>query len=408
MKRQVVVATGNSHKVQELSDLFAREGLTDIELLPMSQVIGPLKIEEDGLTFAENALIKARAVYESCMLPTIADDSGLCIDVLEGQPGVRSARFGGPQATDSDNRDAVRRAMIQHGSSDSAARFVCVLCYIDQYRTFFTIGESAGKVVVDDQGSGGFGYDPMFIPDGFDLSYAQMSAEQKNAISHRGRATSEMIARLRDIELGTSSANAHELSRADLYAASAAAVIGRQDVVRAVASRAADEYQRSQVRETLLQTYLFAGFPAALDALATAHEVMGNRMTIDELEPFDAMLFQRRGEELCRKIYGRVYERMMERFEAISPSMRSWMIIEGYGKTLSRPGLSTLERELCIVCMLAVLGRTTQLYSHVRGAIAVGATMHDIAECMDVVVELSGRQAYELLKSTYLSIRPID
>ncbi|MEY3385706.1 MAG: hypothetical protein RIR53_517 [Bacteroidota bacterium] len=401
MRRKIVVATGNKHKVQELSDLFRTCGMTDLELIPMSQIVGSMDIDETGLTFEENALIKAQAVFDACSLPTIADDSGLCIDVLSGQPGVRSARFGGLQATDAENRDAVRAAMRQHDVIESPARFVCVLCYIDQYRTLLTAGESSGTIVLNDQGSGGFGYDPMFIPEGFNVSYAQMSSEQKNSLSHRARATTSMVEHLARIEDETDRRNHDRLSRADLLTASIAAVIGRQDVVRSVAVRAIDETDHRRLYETLLQTYLFAGFPVALDALSSVHDVSASWSISHELEPYDVPLFERRGEELCRRVYGQVYERMMQRFDVVSPSMRSWMIIEGYGKTLSRPWLSAIERELCIVCMLAALGRGTQLYSHVRGAIALGAHEAELQECMDTVLELCGPKAYELLSGTY-------
>ncbi len=404
MTRKIVVATGNSHKVQELSEILNRCGLSDVELVPMSAVIGPMEIEEDGQTFQDNAHLKAMAVFKATGLATLADDSGLCIDVLGGDPGVRSARYAGLGASDADNRAAVRAAMASNGASSSPARFVCVLCYIDPLRTLFTVGESLGRIDVDDQGSGGFGYDPMFTPDGFDQRYAEMTPEEKNTISHRGRAAERMAELLIALESDREYSSVSGLTLEDLCRASIASALGRPEVIESLSRRAQDPLQRLRLTEVLLQSYLFAGFPAALDSLATAHAAGRSSALSDHVESYRADLFEERGQMLCREIYGSVYDKMMARFETISPSMRSWMIIEGYGKTLSRAGLATRERELCIVSILAALGRSSQLYSHVRGALAVGATEDDLEMCQNVVVELCGRRAYDLLQSTVRAV----
>jgi XTP/dITP diphosphohydrolase len=404
MRKKIVVATGNSHKVQELSEILHRCGLADVELIPMNQVIGPMEIEEDGQTFQDNAHIKAMAVFNATGLATLADDSGLCIDVLLGEPGVRSARYAGLGASDADNRAAVRVAMADRGAAYSPARFVCVLCYIDPLRTLFTVGESPGRIDADDRGSGGFGYDPMFTPDGFDQRYAEMNPEDKNAISHRGRAAERMAQYLLALESDQTQSSPFELTLEDLCRASIASALGRQQVIDSLARKAQDAQQRLRLTEVLLQSYLFAGFPAALDALTTAHSAGASGAMSDRVESYDTGLFEQRGQILCREIYGSVYEKMMDRFDTISPSMRSWMIIEGYGKTLSRGGLSSRERELCIVSILAALGRSSQLYSHVRGAIAVGATEHDLEMCQNLVVEFCGRAAHELLRSTVRAV----
>ncbi|MFN4908119.1 MAG: RdgB/HAM1 family non-canonical purine NTP pyrophosphatase [Bacteroidota bacterium] len=404
MTKRIVVATGNSHKVQELSEILGRCGLGDVELIPMSAVVGPMEIEEDGQTFQDNAHLKAMAVFNATGLATLADDSGLCIDVLGGDPGVRSARYAGLGASDADNRAAVRQAMANKGASSSPARFVCVLCYVDPMRTLFTVGESPGRIDTDDRGQGGFGYDPMFTPDGFEMRYAEMHPEEKNAISHRGRAAERMADLLIALESDQQQSTVSGLTLEDLCRASIASALGLQPVIKSLAQRAQDAQQQLRLTEVLLQSYLFAGFPSALDALATAHAAGGSSSESDQVETYHADLFEARGQMLCKEVYGSVYEKMMARFEAISPSMRSWMIIEGYGKTLSRGGLSTRERELCIVSILAALGRSSQLYSHVRGALAVGATEDDLEMCQNAVVELCGRNAYELLNSTVRAV----
>ena len=400
MKRQIVVATGNPHKVQELMQLLHAHGLNDVELVPMSQFPIEIEIEEDGMTFEENALIKAKAVFQATGLPTLADDSGLCIEALGGDPGVRSARYAGPRATDAENRDAARKALAAAGFETSPAKFVCVLCYIDPLRTLLTVGESTGIVSLDDRGSGGFGYDPMFTPDGYDVRYAELSAEQKNALSHRARAFEQMARRLTAIFGDAPPSGPPGLSLSDLCTISIAAAIGRGDIIRHVSQRATDQDQRRMLTEAILQSYLFAGFPAALDALNQVGTHREHSLLEDRVEPYDISHFESRGVALCRRIYGHVFDKMMQRFESLSPSLRSWMTIEGYGKTLSRPGLGTIERELCIICMLAALGRDSQLFSHLRGALAIGATLDQIAACVDAVTEICGSGARLRITST--------
>lgn len=154
--------------------------------------------------------------------------------------------------------------------------------------------------------------------------------------------------------------------------------------------------------EALLQCYLFGGFPAALDALAPWYEQASARSLIErapEAQPFDVPTFEQRGEALCRTIYGSVYDRMMQRLDHVSPDLRSWMIVEGYGKTLSREGLSVVDRELCNVAILAALGRRAQCYSHVRGALRVGATAADLHDVVAVVTESCGGTQGDMLRT---------
>jgi 4-carboxymuconolactone decarboxylase len=141
--------------------------------------------------------------------------------------------------------------------------------------------------------------------------------------------------------------------------------------------------------ELLLQSYLFAGFPAALEALSLYADILSHRdITIPFFkEEYDVEHFAQRGEVLCQRIYTTAYDSMRERFARITPDLNAWMLIEGYGKTLSRPGADIILRELCIIAMLIVLRRKNQLYSHIRGAKNIGvdyATLCTLLTMLDV------------------------
>ncbi len=408
MNNRIVIASGNRHKIAELQELFASNGLHDVELVAMTDLVGAVEIEETGQTFEENAFIKAHAIHVLTGLPVLADDSGLCVDVLGGAPGVRSARYAGEGASDADNREAVRRDMQQAGTEHSAGCFVCVLWYIDDQRSFGIEGIVNGTVRTLEQGDQGFGYDSMFTPEGSSLSYGQTSSQEKARTSHRARASAQMVRRLAALRHDEPPADEieHAIHIDDLCRLSVAVVRQDTSLVRSIADRAADAMQARRVTEALLQSYVFAGFPAALDALGCVAECWKAKglASTDGSEDYSVDEFRRRGEELCRSIYGSVYEKMMDRFESISPSMRSWMIIECYGKTLSRDGLTSLERELCIVCMLAALERPAQLYSHVRGALAVGADVDRLRSCEHIVTELCGTHVAQTLAATITSL----
>ncbi|MBU3679947.1 MAG: RdgB/HAM1 family non-canonical purine NTP pyrophosphatase [Candidatus Kapabacteria bacterium] len=394
MTHRIILASGNRHKVQELQQLFHEGGLEDVELVPMTEVVGAIEIDETGSTFEENAFIKAEAIHAITGLPVLADDSGLCVDILDGAPGVRSARFAGTGATDADNRAALRTALCDRGAASSPAQFVCVLWYIDSLRSFGVIGDSRGHIHAEERGEGGFGYDPMFVPTGSKRTYAEHSSQEKSDSSHRGVASRKLIQRLAQIRNDAPSLPADaELTLDDLCRASVAAVGADTLLLRTIAAKVSNAKQATRLYEAMLQTYLFAGFPTALEALS----IISNAFTAagislpDGIEDYNVPEFTARGETLCREVYGHVYEKLMQRFESVSPSMRSWMITEGYGKTLSRAGLLVRERELCIVCMLAALEKPAQLYSHVRGAMNIGADSDDLAVCVNVVVEQCGK-----------------
>ncbi len=394
----IVLATNNAHKVTELQALLRDAGL-DVSCVAMRDVCGPVEIDETGATFEENAYIKAITIHRLTGLPVVADDSGLEVDVLDGAPGVRSARYAGPDATDERNRVALRHALSDHAADTSSARFRCVLCYVDAYRTLFGVGSCEGAIISEERGANGFGYDPMFVPHGHTRTFGEMDASEKASMSHRGAATSDLARHLRALLRDTGHATIDDaLPRPDaLIMASVYAVIGNDAMLRSTIRHfVRDDEDALVLHEALLQSYLFAGFPVALEALAIVDEecrdILGEQRW-PEAEAYNVELFRRRGEELCRRVYGSVYERMMDRLGAITPDLSSWMIVEGYGKTLSRPALDIIERELCIVGMLAALGRENQLRSHVRGAFLVGATADHLHACADVVVESCGRMA---------------
>jgi XTP/dITP diphosphohydrolase len=184
----LVLGTRNPHKVREIGRLLAPAGIA-VEPLPEGIELPP----EDGGTFAENALPKARAAASATGRPAIADDSGIEAEALGGAPGVRSARYAGERATDEQNLEKLLREV----PVGDPLRYVCALSYVDPVggveRTFF--GECRGRLAADPRGTGGFGYDPAFIPDDRSggLTMAELDDAAKDAISHRGRAVRELL-----------------------------------------------------------------------------------------------------------------------------------------------------------------------------------------------------------------------
>ena len=182
---KLVLASDNAHKLKEFRELFRT---MDAELISKAESGFTGEVEETGETFADNAFIKAEAVMLATGLPAIADDSGLAVDALNGEPGVRSARYTGRhEDSDRDRYELLLRNLGER--TDRTARFVCALCCVfpngDVIRAQ---GECEGRILFAPQGDNGFGYDPIFQPDGFDRSMAELSMEEKNAVSHRGKA----------------------------------------------------------------------------------------------------------------------------------------------------------------------------------------------------------------------------
>jgi XTP/dITP diphosphohydrolase len=180
----LVLATRNAHKIREMRQILSRMG---IECVTQQELGCDLDVEETGTTFAENAYLKARAVMEATGLPAVADDSGLVVDALDGAPGVYSARFGGPELDD-DGRTALLLERME-GREDRACRYVCAICCcFPDGRVLRSQATCEGEVGHTPMGDGGFGYDPVFwLPDR-GCTMAQISAEEKNSISHRGKA----------------------------------------------------------------------------------------------------------------------------------------------------------------------------------------------------------------------------
>jgi XTP/dITP diphosphohydrolase len=188
--RQLVVATRNPGKIRELEHLLRGTVGT---VLPISSFPGTAEVEEDGTTFTENAVKKARYAALVTGLPALADDSGLVVDALHGRPGVHSARFAGEEAGDAANNLKLLEELAEVPSTHRTAAFVCVLalCTPDGIcRTFD--GSLPGMILHAPRGEGGFGYDPLFLVPRYGESLAQLSMEIKNQISHRGKALAQL------------------------------------------------------------------------------------------------------------------------------------------------------------------------------------------------------------------------
>lgn len=186
---KLVLASDNKNKLREFRTLFENFG---VELISKAESGFTEEVEETGETFAENARIKAEAVMRATGLAAVADDSGLCVDALGGAPGVHSARYTGNH----DDSDADRYNLLLRnlgGRDDRAARFVCSLCCAFPNGDILTAeGTCEGTILSAPRGENGFGYDPVFRPDGFDRSMAELTMEEKNAISHRGKALAQL------------------------------------------------------------------------------------------------------------------------------------------------------------------------------------------------------------------------
>ncbi len=186
-KPTLVLATNNAHKVEEIRGILKRllPQLDESTVVPMGDFDVP-SVVEDGLSFEENATIKATAVTKATGLPALADDSGLVVDVMGEAPGILSARWAGHHGDDKANLDLLLGQMADVPKSGRTARFVCAaaLAAPDQ-ETVVKIGEMVGSIAMEAAGGGGFGYDPAFIPNGATITTAEMTAAEKNAISHR-------------------------------------------------------------------------------------------------------------------------------------------------------------------------------------------------------------------------------
>ncbi|GAB6043429.1 RdgB/HAM1 family non-canonical purine NTP pyrophosphatase [Endothiovibrio diazotrophicus] len=194
--KKVVLASNNPGKVREFSALLKEFG---IEVLPQS-AFGVPEAEETGLTFVENAIIKARNACEHTGLPALADDSGIEVDALNGAPGIYSARYSGPGATDEANNLKLLEALASTPDEERTARYVALIVLMDHAGDPTPIiceGTWEGRILRDEQGEGGFGYDPLFWVPTHNCASAELPPEEKNRISHRGVALRKLIAALR-------------------------------------------------------------------------------------------------------------------------------------------------------------------------------------------------------------------
>ena len=186
---RIVLATRNKHKTEEIKTLLKDLRL---EILTLSDFPGVPVLKEEGSTFQENSLQKAHAVYLHTKIPALADDSGLEVFFLNGRPGVISARYAGDGATDEENNEKLLGQMRGVAPRRRRAQFRAVLTLFGDNGTEVTEGICPGRLAESPRGTNGFGYDPIFIPDGFSRSYAELTAEEKNLISHRARALAGM------------------------------------------------------------------------------------------------------------------------------------------------------------------------------------------------------------------------
>ena len=189
----LVLATRNEGKLRELARILGRQ----ISLAGLDAFPGAPDVPETGATFEANALLKARAIAAYTKLPTVADDSGLCVDALNGMPGVLSARWAGQHGDDQANLDLLLAQIAEVPDARLGARFVCAAALVvpaDGLPCEWAVtGQVEGRLISAPRGTGGFGYDPIFQADGFDVTTAEMTPDAKDAISHRGRAFRALV-----------------------------------------------------------------------------------------------------------------------------------------------------------------------------------------------------------------------
>lgn len=207
MAHKLLLATRNNGKIEEFRRILDALAPGVIELVGLDQFPETHDVEENGTTFEENAMKKAREMCEATGLPAIADDSGLCVDALGGDPGIFSARWAGEHGNDKANLEKVLDQLKDVPESARTARFICVAAlYLPNGQNISKEGRFEGRILRAPVGTNGFGYDPIFAPAGMDISSAELSSEEKDAISHRGKALRAIAPRVISL-LGASSAN---------------------------------------------------------------------------------------------------------------------------------------------------------------------------------------------------------
>ena len=193
---KLVLASANAGKQREFAALLAPLGMQ----LLLQSALGIDSVAETGTTFEANALLKARHAASRARLPALADDSGLEVDALDGRPGVWSARYAGAMATDADNNARLLSELAGVPPERRGARYCCVLALVrsaDDAAPLIARGSWQGRIGTRPAGAGGFGYDPLFVPEGHEVTAAELPAQQKNTLSHRGRALAALVAQLK-------------------------------------------------------------------------------------------------------------------------------------------------------------------------------------------------------------------
>ncbi len=194
-QKKIVLATGNAGKVRELGAMLADAG---IEVVPQTEFDVP-EAEETGLTFVENAIIKAQNAAKHTGLPAIADDSGIEVDALNGEPGVYSARYAGGHGDSNANNEKLLKEMENVDAGKRTARFQCVMVYVEHEKDptpLIAQGSWEGEILTEKRGENGFGYDPVFWVSQENCSAAELSADVKNSLSHRGQALRKLVEQL--------------------------------------------------------------------------------------------------------------------------------------------------------------------------------------------------------------------
>lgn len=188
-----IIATNNQKKLKELERILNPLGINAVSA--KDEGISLDDVEETGTTFAENAYLKAEAAFKKTGLPSVADDSGLCVDALDGRPGIYSARYAGEKATDGDKNNKLLSELNGVSEKDRTAHFTCAICCILPDGAKIEVeGRCEGSIAFEPHGNGGFGYDPIFKFG--DKSYAELSSDEKDAVSHRGKALRKLKAEL--------------------------------------------------------------------------------------------------------------------------------------------------------------------------------------------------------------------
>ncbi len=189
MNKKIIIASNNKGKIKEFSEILSPLGF---EIIPQSEAVGDFEAEENGKTFEENAVIKAKAIFDIKGVPVIADDSGLCVDALDGRPGIYSARY----ANKGEECEKLLSEMKGVPDDKRGAYFECAIAFIDSNGVCNVSGKCFGTIAHEPKGTNGFGYDPVFMYEGRTL--AEMSSEEKNKISHRAKALEKLYDLLKE------------------------------------------------------------------------------------------------------------------------------------------------------------------------------------------------------------------